>query len=71
MMPDPYTTTWKPFKSAPDVGDYLVFIPGDGMHVCQSRKIMNGKIMKTVGGIMLWDRTPPTHWAPLPQAPVC
>jgi len=61
--------SWQPISTAPNSGDFLVFIPGTRpFHVCSKIKVSNGTI-SIVGNHNSWDMDLPTHWHPLPDPP--
>jgi hypothetical protein len=57
---------WKPIETAPESGEFLVYIP-DG-----EPKIQVGvwrPNIKVIGNHFMFDMWKPTHWMPLPDAP--
>lgn len=63
---------WQPIETQPDQGEYLIFMPralDSKMMVCCARQGANS-ILRTAGGLFLWDHEDkPTHWMPLPGPP--
>jgi hypothetical protein len=58
---------WQPISTAPEEGEFLVYIPNNRRTKIQvARWHPNVKI---VGGVFSFDLPPITHWAPLPPPP--
>ena len=58
--------TWQPIETAPKVGVFLVFLPGERRKFEVMYRAENTSI---VGGAFGFDRSAPTHWMPLPHPP--
>lgn len=59
---------WQPIATAPKEGSFLVHMSDGQMHVA---KPLKGGTTLVIGGAFSFDRSEkPTHWMPLPPAPV-
>lgn len=58
---------WLPIESAPEIGEFLVFLPDERTKVQAARKNENGVFV--IGDAFAFDLTEPTHWMPLPESP--
>jgi hypothetical protein len=57
---------WEPIETAPDEGEFLVWMPNERTKVqsCRRRRAMD-----VIGGCFGFDLTKPTHWMPFPPPP--
>jgi len=58
---------WQPIETAPAEGEFLVYMPEERNTFQVMRKHPNVSI---IGNVFAFDLTKPTHWMPLPPAPI-
>ena len=60
--------TWQPIETAPEAGDFLVYMPSarEGRRIQAAQWHPNVKI---IGGTFGFDNPEVTHWMPLPPPP--
>lgn len=59
---------WQPIETAPQEGEFLVFLPTARMSKVQAaRRNVNG--VTVIGGSFAFEREPATHWMPTPDHP--
>ncbi len=58
---------WKPIETAPEEGDFLVYMPTDERLPIQAAHW--SKNCKVIGGHFHYDQEPVTHWMPFPAPP--
>jgi len=54
---------WKPFETAPKVGEFLVYLPGEYR---KFQVMYRNELTSIVGGVFAFDLSEPALWAPLP-----
>ena len=58
---------WMPIETAPEEGQFLVYMPEDKRSPIQVAKWLPN--VKVIGNQFAFDLHKPTHWMPLPEAP--
>ena len=58
---------WKPIETAPQEGQFLVYMPAEKRQPIQVAKWYPN--VKVIGNVFAFDAPPPTHWMPLPPPP--
>ena len=58
---------WLPIETAPEEGQFLVYMPEDKRCPIQVAKWHPN--VKVIGNQFAFDQPKPTHWMPLPEAP--
>jgi hypothetical protein len=58
---------WKPIETAPTEGEFLVYMPRETSKIQAAR--FNSRV-RVIGNAFAFDLSHPTHWMPLPAAPV-
>lgn len=62
----PQSDGWRPMETAPEMGEFLVYMPQERTQIQVAKWHPN---VKTIGGSFSFDLTAPTHWHPLPKIP--
>lgn len=57
---------WKPIETAPEKGEFLVYMPEGEPKIQTGVWHPNAKV---IGNQFLFDMWPATHWMPLPEPP--
>jgi hypothetical protein len=57
--------TWQPIETAPENGQFLVYMPENTRQPIQVAKW--SPTIKVIGNCFSFDMKPATHWMPLPE----
>jgi len=63
----PIQEGWRPIETAPNEGDFLVYMPSEPSKVQAAWRNKNGVFV--IGGAFAFDISKPTYWMPMPPAP--
>ena len=58
---------WQPIETAPENGEFLVYLPNERMKV---QSVLWHPNVKIIGSQFAFDTSKPTHWMPLPEPPL-